>query len=113
MQGAFCCCILPPSCSCPAPSCTTFISRGPATASTARWAMALPPPNAIPCMTIPPRPDNIPPPEDCAGAGAGCCVAGGGADFFFFFLPLSVLSFDQTILLLLLQINLLLLLFVL
>ena len=45
--------------------------REPSTESTARWASALPVPSAIPCATMPPRPDIMPPP---------CCgIAGGGA----------------------------------
>lgn len=49
----------------------------------ARWAIAEPVPNAIPCTIVLPIPDNIPPPCCCCciGAGGGACAlgAGGGA----------------------------------
>ena len=48
--------------------------------SSYRWAMALPVPNAIPCMIVEPIPDSIPPPPAAgAGGAAGARGAGGGA----------------------------------
>lgn len=77
--GCCCCC-----------TCLSELSplMAPATAPTARWAIALPVPNAIPCITVAARPDISPPlwagwangawAGGGIGAGAGGLAAGGG-----------------------------------
>lgn len=55
--------------------CTWLTSRGPAMASTARWAMAEPVPNAMPDITVPARPLSRPPPPCCC-----CCIGAGACD---------------------------------
>lgn len=55
--------------------------REPSTASTALWAIALPVPSAIPCITVPAKPAIIPPPDPgWAGGGAVVWGAGGGGE---------------------------------
>ena len=73
------------------PSCTTvcaacvastgagWYDRDPNTASTARCAIALPPPNAIPCITVLMNPPDPPKTPCLAGGGADCVLCGGGA----------------------------------
>eukprot|EP00405_Crypthecodinium_cohnii_P007005 CAMPEP_0194782380 /NCGR_PEP_ID=MMETSP0323_2-20130528/78658_1 /TAXON_ID=2866 ORGANISM="Crypthecodinium cohnii, Strain Seligo" /NCGR_SAMPLE_ID=MMETSP0323_2 /ASSEMBLY_ACC=CAM_ASM_000346 /LENGTH=218 /DNA_ID=CAMNT_0039721189 /DNA_START=652 /DNA_END=1308 /DNA_ORIENTATION=+ len=63
----------------PSCRCTTSVWRGPITASTARFAMLMPTPVAMPEAMEPISPDSMPPPPPTAGAGAGAAAAGAGA----------------------------------
>lgn len=53
--------------------------KEPAIAPTARWAIALPVPNAIPWAIVEPIPESIPPPLLCCCIGAGAWDTGAGA----------------------------------
>ena len=73
-----CCCCWAYCCPCGAASPPSPLMPS-ATAPTARCAMALPVPKAMPCATVPIRPPIMPPPCCCwAGAGAAGRRAGGG-----------------------------------
>ena len=76
-QGCwYCCCCCWGCCCCWV---SWLLCPPPMTALTAWWATSEPAPKAIPCMIIPPNPENMPPDWACwawaggvwAGAGAG------------------------------------------